>query len=280
MPARQRGEQPRYRQLADALMGDISRGRIKVGETIPGEHELVARYQVSRHTVREALRRLDELGLIDRQQGIGTVVRARHSSPSYVQAVRTPSELMRYPADSRLAVVATGWAIVALVALSYWITSKVGGAALPDDAASRSILGSESLSAYQTKRTLIKVLVFSGLTGASVFGTVELVFRRMTKGISLQTKRPQMESLLSRESTFLMNNLGLVIFLFFVLAFSLAIVNKGSVGNVEAAAQKKGDAAASEWWNAAPQGAAPAELAPASGDLQAPAAPAPAPAGK
>ena len=107
MPARQRGEQPRYRQLADALIGDISRGRIKVGETIPGEHELVARYQVSRHTVREALRRLDELGLIDRQQGIGTVVRARHSSPSYVQAVRTPSELMRYPADSRLAVVAT-----------------------------------------------------------------------------------------------------------------------------------------------------------------------------
>lgn len=67
--------------------------------------------------------------------------------------------------------------------------------------------------------------------------------------------------------------------LFFVLAFSLAIVNKGSVGNVEAAAQKKGDAS-SEWWNAAPQGAAPAELAPASGDLQAPAETAPAPAGK
>lgn len=131
-------------------------------------------------------------------------------------------ELRDLPArkEVRIAVVATGWAIVALIALSYWVTSKVGGAALPDDAASRSILGSESLSAYQTKRTLIKVLVFSGLTGASVFGTVELVFRRITKGISLVTKRPQMESLLSRESTFLMNNLGLVIFLFFVLAFT------------------------------------------------------------
>jgi len=97
--------QPRYRQLAEALIGEINRGRIKVGETMPGEIELVGRYKVSRHTVREALRVLDDLGLIDRQQGVGTVVRARQSMPSYVQAVRTPSELMHYPADSRLIVV-------------------------------------------------------------------------------------------------------------------------------------------------------------------------------
>lgn len=107
MAKEQRSRPPRYRQLADALIGDINRGRLKVGETIPGELELVARFDVSRHTVREALRRLDDLGLIDRQQGIGTVVRARQSSPSYVQTVRTPSELMRYPADSRLVVVDT-----------------------------------------------------------------------------------------------------------------------------------------------------------------------------
>jgi len=102
------GGQPRYRQLAETLIGDINRGRLKVGETIPGELELVERFKVSRHTVREALRVLDDLGLVDRQQGIGTVVRARQSSPSYVQSVRTPSELMRYPADSRLVVVASG----------------------------------------------------------------------------------------------------------------------------------------------------------------------------
>ncbi|MBV6422652.1 MAG: Mannosyl-D-glycerate transport/metabolism system repressor MngR [Steroidobacteraceae bacterium] len=104
MGKRQDRGQPRYRQLADVLIGDISRGRLKVGETLPGELELVERFNVSRHTVREALRRLDDLGLIDRQQGVGTVVRARRSSPSYVQTVRSPSELMRYPADSRLVV--------------------------------------------------------------------------------------------------------------------------------------------------------------------------------
>lgn len=53
--------------------------------------------------------------------------------------------------------------------------------------------------------------------------------------------------------------------LFFVLAFSLAVVNKTSAGNVEAAAQKKnGTAATSEWWNSPAQNAAPAVPAPAS----------------
>lgn len=47
--------------------------------------------------------------------------------------------------------------------------------------------------------------------------------------------------------------------LFFVTAFSLALVNKTSGGNVEAAAQKKGAGATTEWWNApAPQPAQPA----------------------
>lgn len=42
--------------------------------------------------------------------------------------------------------------------------------------------------------------------------------------------------------------------LFFITAFSLALVNKTSGGNVEAAAQKKAAGATTEWWNApAPQ---------------------------
>lgn len=49
---------------------------------------------------------LGELGLIERMQGIGTVVKARESNEAYVQTIRTPAELMRYPAESRLEVVA------------------------------------------------------------------------------------------------------------------------------------------------------------------------------
>jgi DNA-binding GntR family transcriptional regulator len=102
-----REKQPRYRQVADALLADVRAGRIKVGATLPGELELVERFAVSRHTVREALRLLGDLGLIERRQGVGTVLRSRESNEAYVQTIHSPEELMRYPAESRLEVVAT-----------------------------------------------------------------------------------------------------------------------------------------------------------------------------
>jgi len=94
----------RYQQVAESLLDDIRRGRLAVGGNLPGELELVEQFGVSRHTVREALRRLEELGLIGRRQGVGTVVLARESQETYVQAVRSPSALLQYPAGSRLAV--------------------------------------------------------------------------------------------------------------------------------------------------------------------------------
>ena len=94
----------RYQQVAESLLDDIRAGRLAVGANLPGELELVDQFSVSRHTVREALRRLEELGLIGRRQGVGTVVLARESQASYVQAVRSPSALLQYPPGSRLAV--------------------------------------------------------------------------------------------------------------------------------------------------------------------------------
>ncbi len=49
--------------------------------------------------------------------------------------------------------------------------------------------------------------------------------------------------------------------IFFVCAFSLALINKSSVGNVEKAAQSQTkDSTATEWWNAKPQSSAPDSL--------------------
>jgi DNA-binding GntR family transcriptional regulator len=98
----------RYEQVAEALIAEIRARRIGIGDTLPGELELTERFGVSRHTVREALRKLEELGLIDRQQGVGTVVRARQPIQSYVQAVRSPAELLQYPPESKLIVMGTG----------------------------------------------------------------------------------------------------------------------------------------------------------------------------
>jgi len=105
--AEKAGQRTRYQQVAEALLADIRSGRLPVGCTLPGELELVEQFGVSRHTVREALRRLEELGLIGRRQGRGTVVQARQSAPAYVQSVRSPAELLQYPEDARLALVSS-----------------------------------------------------------------------------------------------------------------------------------------------------------------------------
>jgi len=99
--------QPRYRALAEVLQKDLQAGRYPVGSVLPGELELVSRHRVSRHTVREALRCLEEQGLITRNRGIGTVVTALESPPGRVQRLASPAEWMRYPEGSRLVVLAT-----------------------------------------------------------------------------------------------------------------------------------------------------------------------------
>ena len=96
---------PRYRVIANRLIEDIRGGVLQVGKKMPGEIALTRRFKVSRHTIRDALRALDDLGLIDRRQGIGTVVRASESVRAYVQMVKSPGELMQYPSDAKLTVI-------------------------------------------------------------------------------------------------------------------------------------------------------------------------------
>ncbi len=69
--------QPRYLLLAQDLIQDIDTGRYPVGSLLPTELELCEQFGVSRHTVREAVRRLREMGLVTRHQGIGTRVKAK-----------------------------------------------------------------------------------------------------------------------------------------------------------------------------------------------------------
>jgi cytochrome c-type biogenesis protein CcmF len=63
----------------------------------------------------------------------------------------------------------------------------------------------------------VRVALMAVGAGAFVFIGMELVFRRMTRGLNLVSKRPQIESLFSRELTFLLNNWGLLGFMLFVL---------------------------------------------------------------
>lgn len=100
------GATTRYALLADSIIEDIGAGRYAVGSLLPTETELCEQFGVSRHTVREALRRLREMGLVSRHQGIGTRVKAAHGDARYVQSVDSISDLFTYIDKTRLAVVA------------------------------------------------------------------------------------------------------------------------------------------------------------------------------
>ena len=93
---------PRYMALAETLRARIASGDPDVGEQLPTEHALCDRYEVSRHTVREALRLLAEAGLIARRRGAGTVVVAREARQSFAQRLGGVDDLMQYARDARL----------------------------------------------------------------------------------------------------------------------------------------------------------------------------------
>ncbi len=62
-----------------------------------------------------------------------------------------------------------------------------------------------------------RVVVIALVAGAAVYVALEIVFRRMTRGLDVSAHRPQIESAFSREFTFLLNNWILLSLLFFIL---------------------------------------------------------------
>lgn len=91
---------PRYLQIVNHLRERIENSELEVGSLLPAESVLQERYSVSRHTIREALRRLKEEGLIESRQGAASRVR-RASRPVYTYSVSSVAELLQYATDAR-----------------------------------------------------------------------------------------------------------------------------------------------------------------------------------
>ncbi len=98
----------RYQKIFELLHQRITDGTYAVGSTLPTEQELCAEFDVSRYTVREALRRLTEIGLVARRQGSGSEVLSAERRNNYVQTMRSLRELYDYAAETNLEVLSTG----------------------------------------------------------------------------------------------------------------------------------------------------------------------------
>ncbi|TWU20315.1 Arabinose metabolism transcriptional repressor [Novipirellula galeiformis] len=66
---------PKYKQIAQELMAEITSGHYQPTGRLPSEAQLVKRFDVSRPTAAMALRMLQDQGLIVRRAGSGTFVR-------------------------------------------------------------------------------------------------------------------------------------------------------------------------------------------------------------
>jgi GntR family transcriptional regulator len=67
-------QQPMYQQIADKIREQIESGAIAQGDQLPTELELRTQHSASRNTIRDAIRRLISLGLVETRQGQGTFV--------------------------------------------------------------------------------------------------------------------------------------------------------------------------------------------------------------
>lgn len=66
--------QPMYQQIAEDLRGQIESGALQPASQLPTELELRDRYNASRNTIRDAIKRLTSQGLVETRPGQGTFV--------------------------------------------------------------------------------------------------------------------------------------------------------------------------------------------------------------
>jgi GntR family transcriptional regulator len=68
------GGPARYQEIMRAISDEISSGRVAVGARLPTEQQLCRQHGVGRHTIREAIRGLVDVGMLERRPRLGTTV--------------------------------------------------------------------------------------------------------------------------------------------------------------------------------------------------------------
>src|SRR5215213_1000691 len=74
---------PKHRQVYEALKRDIETGRLKGGDRLPSEADLIGLFGVSRITAGRAVRDLQAAGLVERRAGSGTYVKAARGAKGF-----------------------------------------------------------------------------------------------------------------------------------------------------------------------------------------------------
>ncbi len=68
-------EKPRYFQVIEYINQQVEYGQLQKGDKIPTERQLVEILGIGRNSIREALKILEIIGIVDRKQGDGSYIR-------------------------------------------------------------------------------------------------------------------------------------------------------------------------------------------------------------
>lgn len=113
----------RYMQIHAVLHTRIERGDYPLESSLPTESELCDEFGASRFTVREALRRLVDQGMVRRRQGSGSVVVATRPPARYVNSLSSLDALFQFALETHYDVLS-----IEPVALPALRAEDVGGA--------------------------------------------------------------------------------------------------------------------------------------------------------
>lgn len=98
----------RWRRIAEELESDIAAGTFTPGALLPTVLSLAERFDVNRHTVRQALQYLQSRGLVSVEQGRGTFVRSRVYDYRLGKRVRFRNSFAGDGADAAASLVSIG----------------------------------------------------------------------------------------------------------------------------------------------------------------------------
>jgi GntR family transcriptional regulator len=115
---------PRYAQIFNTLNKRMQAGKYPVDMRLPTESELCDEFNASRFTVREALRRLVEQGMVQRRQGAGSIVVSTTPQAQYVHSLSSLSDLFQFALDTHYDLLSTR-----VVVLDAKVAADLGGVA-------------------------------------------------------------------------------------------------------------------------------------------------------
>lgn len=119
-----KADMPRYAQIFSTLSQRMQTGQYPVDMRLPTESELCDEFSASRFTVREALRRLVEQGMVQRRQGAGSVVVSTTPQAQYVHSLSSLNDLFQFALDTHYDMLS-----ISQVALDQKIAADVGAMA-------------------------------------------------------------------------------------------------------------------------------------------------------